>query len=165
MRRIVLAFICLFTPASVFSEEVWQDLGTWTIHIRTDDATRCFASRFMENGTEVEIGTEPTLDGGFFAIYNPEWTQIEDGQDGFVEFHFGTSRYGGEAVGRYKDGIPGGYVFFNNPEFVQDFARRQTVKISGRGGATFEMDLTGTSRAIRGVLECQDAQPDPTPSE
>jgi hypothetical protein len=50
-------------------------------------------------------------------------------------------------------------VFFDNPAFVQEFARRRTVRIIGSNGTEFELDLKGTSRAIRAVLACQDAQP------
>lgn len=141
--------------------EVWDTIGEWTIRVKSEGSNRCFASRLMDNGSEVQIGSEPTLNGGYFAIYNPKWTGIEEGEEGFVEFDFGTSRFGGEAVGRIEDGVPGGYAFFDNPAFVQDFARKLSVKIIGRNGSGFDMDLTGTSRAIRAVLACQDDQPEP----
>lgn len=156
------AFILVFATAPVFgmAAESWQTVGDWSIMINTEDASRCFASRTMDDGSEVQIGTEPTLDGGYFAVYNAEWTHIEEGQELTVEFDFGTSRFGGKAKGKIENGLPGGYVFFNNPAFVQEFARGRTVKITGSEGNAFEMDLTGTSKAIRGVLACQDEQPD-----
>ena len=157
------ATLLVLAGAPSFAEgaSVWEVLGDWTIRINSEDESRCFASRVLEDGSEVQIGTEPTLDGGYFAVYNPDWTGIEDGKTGFVEFDFGSSRYGGESVGRIEDGIPGGYAFFDNPAFVQDFARKQSVKIIGDGGAEFNMDLTGTSGAVRAVLACQDDQPAP----
>ncbi len=158
--RYTLAFLVLLLPPQfVSANELWKEVGLWTIYINKDDATRCFASRTLEDSSEVQIGTEPTLDGGFFAIYNSSWTHIEDGSAGTVEFDFGRSRFGGEATGKIEDGVPGGYAFFNNPAFVQEFARSQTVTIKGNNGTEFELDLTGTSRAVRGVLACQDAQP------
>ena len=160
--RLSSLFILLFCgPVLAEDAEVWETFGEWTIRINAEDTSRCYATRELPDGSVIEIGTEPTLDGGYFAIYNPQWTHIEDGTKGTVEFDFGRSRFGGDAVGRVRNGIPGGYVFFNNPDFVQEFARRQTVKVIGKNVAAFEIDLTGTSRATRTVLACQDAQPAP----
>ncbi|MDW3221749.1 MAG: hypothetical protein R8G34_02500 [Paracoccaceae bacterium] len=165
MRFVFPILFLLILPELVIANQLWKSLGEWTIQVKTDDASRCFASRKLGDGSEVQLGAEPTLDGGFFAIYNSDWTHISDGVTGEVEFDFGRSRFGGAALGKIENGMPGGYVFFNNPAFVQEFARRQTVRIIGSGGAQFELDLTGTSRAIREVLACQDAQPVPVNSE
>ena len=160
MRYFAVILMLQATPTLASDAQVWKTVGDWSIQINSDDASRCFAARALEDGSEVQIGTEPTLDGGYFAVYNPAWTHIEEGAKGEVEFDFGVSRFGGEAVGKMKDGVPGGYAFFNNPAFVQEFSRRQTVKVTGKNGAEFEMDLTGTSQAVRSVLACQDEQPD-----
>ena len=160
MRFFAVILILQATPVLASDAKVWKTVGDWTIRISDDDVGRCYASRILDDGSEVQIGTEPTLDGGFFAVYNASWTHIKEGAKGEVEFDFGESRFGGEAVGKVKDGVPGGYAFFNNPAFVQDFSRRQTVKVTGKNGAEFDMDLTGTSRAVRSVLACQDEQPE-----
>ena len=160
MRYFAVLVILQAMPVMASEAKLWKTVGDWSIHIQSDNASRCFASRSLDDGIEVQIGTEPTLDGGYFAIYNPAWTEIKDGDEGEVEFDFGVSRFGGAAAGRVENGVPGGYVFFNNPAFVQEFSRRQTVKVTGKRGVEFEMDLTGTSRAIRAVLACQDEQPE-----
>ena len=161
MRHFAILLLMTAGPVSAAESVLWETVGDWDIKISHEDASRCFASRTMDDGSEVQIGTEPSLDGGYFAIYNAEWTHIEEGKEGSVEFDFGVSRFGGDAVGKIENGVPGGYAFFNNPNFVQEFARRQTVNVIGSQGAEFELDLTGTSRAIRGVLACQDDQPLP----
>lgn len=165
MRPLYAAVLLASFPFATSAAEVWRDLGQWRILVDKRDASKCFASRTVEDGTEIQIGAEPTLDGGYFAVYNAAWTHVEEGMQSEIEFDFGTSRFGGEVVGKIENGVPGGYAFFNNPEFVQDFARKQTVTIKGKSGTEFELDLTGTSRAIRAVLACQDDQPDQTASE
>ncbi|MEP1354017.1 MAG: hypothetical protein ABJX32_03905 [Tateyamaria sp.] len=162
MRCIAILTLSIM-PVSALAADVWQTAGDWTILINTEDTGKCFASRELDDGSEVQIGAEPTLDGGYFAIYNEAWTHVEEGQDGTVEFDFGSARFGGEAIGKIENGMHGGYAFFNNPAFIQEFARSQTVKIIGSQGNAFELDLTGTSKAIRGVLACQDALPEPEP--
>ncbi len=161
MRYLTAILILTAAPLAASNARVWQTVGEWTIRIGSDDASRCFASRVMDERSEVQIGTEPTLDGGYFAIYNASWDHIEDGAQGLVEFDFGTSRFGGDSFGKIENDVPGGYAFFNNPAFIQEFARRQTVTIIGKSGAEFVLDLTGTSSAIRGVLACQDERPEP----
>lgn len=165
MRYFVVIMMLQAAPVLAADDNVWKTVGDWTIHIDSDDASRCFAARMLESGSEVQIGTEPTLDGGYFAVYNADWTHIKDQEKGEVEFDFGVSRFGGEALGRIENGVPGGYVFFNNPAFVQEFSRRQTVRVIGKSGAEFDLDLTGTSQAIRSVLACQDELPDPASSD
>lgn len=157
----VFILLCSSSPPAISEpSQVWKELELWSIRIHLEDKSRCYASRRLDNGSEVQIGTEPTLDGGYFAIYNVAWKHLEEGMTGSVVFDFGTSRFGGETIVRFENGVPGGYAFFNNPEFVQTFARRYEVTIKGSSGASFTLDLKGTSRAIRAVLACQDAQPD-----
>jgi hypothetical protein len=159
MRNALLVLFFITTPSLAFADQLWKEVEGWSILINEDDVSRCYAARTLDDGTLVQIGAMPTLDGGYFAIYNAAWTHIEDGAEGSVEFDFGRSRFGGAATGKIENGIPGGYVFFDNPAFVQEFARRRTVRIIGSNGTEFELDLKGTSRAIRAVLACQDAQP------
>lgn len=165
MRFSCAATLLALSPCAASAAEVWKDLGEWQVLVDTRDASKCYASRTVDDGTEIQIGAEPTLDGGFFAVYNAAWTHVEDGLQSEIEFDFGTSRFGGEVFGKIENGVPGGYAFFNNPAFVQDFARKQTVTVKGKSGTEFTLDLTGTSRAIRAVLACQDDQPEPVPSK
>jgi hypothetical protein len=158
MRGTALATIVLASTALAAEAEIWRKAGDWTIMFNSADESGCYASRTMEDGSEVQIGAEPSVQSGYFAIYNPEWTHIQDDAVGFVEFDFGNSRFGGDAVGRIKNGVPGGYALFDNPAFLEAFAKGQTVKVSGRSGAVFNMDLTGTSKAVKEVLACQAAQ-------
>ncbi|WP_254430657.1 MULTISPECIES: hypothetical protein [unclassified Ruegeria] len=109
----------------------------------------------------VEIGAAPNQAGGFFAAFNPAWVQIEDGVTGIVQFDFGDAQFEGEAVGVFKNGVPGGYAFFDNPAFVTEFGKRQSVTVIGESGAEVELDLSGSAKAIKAVLTCQAEQPEP----
>lgn len=158
MHGIASATIVLALTAIAAEAEIWEKSGDWTILFDAADASGCYASRTMEDGSEVQIGAEPSVQSGYFAVYNPDWTHIQDDAVGFVEFDFGNSRFGGDAVGKIKNGVPGGYALFDNPAFLEAFAKGQTVQVTGRSGAVFNMDLTGTSNAIKHVLACQAAR-------
>ena len=87
------------------------------------------------------------------------WTQIKAGDIGIVKFEFGDARFSGDALGRMSDELPGGYAFFDNPDFVNEFAKRNSVKFSGESGIWFEISLSGTGQAIAAVRNCQKEQP------
>jgi hypothetical protein len=165
MRFSPLIFIFLATQTLASEHQVWKTSGDWAILIRQSDDRACYANRTMDDGSEIQIGVASGRKGGYFAIYNAQWTHIEAGATGLVEFNFGDSRFGGDAIGKIENGIPGGYAFFDNPAFVEEFGKRQTVKIIGTRGAVFEMDLTGTKNAVAGVLACQAAQPEANDSD
>lgn len=158
MRGLTSTIILLLSTGTTAEAEVWKKAGVWTIMFNTADTRGCYASRIMKDGSEVQIGAEPSLQSGYFAIYNPEWMHIQDDSVGFVEFNFGNARFGGDAVGKIQDGVPGGYALFDNPAFLEAFAKGQTVEVTGSSGAIFKMDLTGTFKAVKEVLGCQAAQ-------
>ncbi|WP_109313311.1 hypothetical protein [Ruegeria sp. AU67] len=141
--------------------EPWGESGDWKILIDSEKGNGCLAWKPFEDDMTIEIGVAPNQAGGFFAAYNPAWVQIEDGSTGIVNFDFGDAKFEGEAVGVFKNGVPGGYAFFDNPAFVTEFGKRQSVMIIGESGTEVELDLSGSSKAIEAVLACQAEQPEP----
>ncbi len=153
--------LCCATVLHAAGMERWGESGDWTILIDPEKGNGCLAWKPFEDEMTVEIGAAPNQAGGFFAAYNPAWVQIEDGATGIVKFDFGDAKFEGEAVGVYKNGVPGGYAFFDNPAFVTEFGKRQSVTIIGESGAEVELDLSGSAKAIEAVLTCQAEQPEP----
>ncbi|WP_171123293.1 MULTISPECIES: hypothetical protein [unclassified Ruegeria] len=163
MYRYVLTTLALFFASLLHAAgmERWGETGDWTILIDPEKGNGCLAWKPFENDMTVEIGAAPNQAGGFFAAFNPAWIQIEDGATGVVQFDFGDAKFEGEAVGVFKNGVPGGYAFFDNPAFVTEFGKRQSVTIIGESGAEVELDLSGSAKAIEAVLACQAEQPEP----
>ncbi len=163
MYRYVLTILALWCASLLHAAgmERWGESGGWTILIDPEKGNGCLAWKPFENEMTVEIGAAPNQAGGFFAAFNPAWVQIEDGATGIVQFDFGDAKFEGEAVGVFKNGVPGGYAFFDNPAFVTEFGKRQSVTIIGESGAEVELDLSGSAKAIEAVLECQAEQPEP----
>lgn len=138
--------------------ETHQDFGTagdWAIKVNPDNGNGCYMQKTFEGGTLVQVGVVPDRKGAFFATYNKAWSDVVEGEIGSLLFDFGDARFQGEVLGDYLEGIPGGYAFFNNPEFVSEFGRRLSVTISGDSGGSEAIDLTGSSRAIETVKACQ----------
>ncbi len=160
--RVLVAILCSFgISVSASDLETWGEIGVWEILVDAAVGNGCLAQRIFEDGTLVQIGAEPARNGGFFAAYNAEWSDIKDGAIGIVNIDFGDARFAGDVVGKINQNLPGGYAFFDNPSFVTEFGERQSVMISGETGRLIEIDLTGSKRAIEAVLDCQKEQPEP----
>lgn len=138
--------------------EDWGQSGDWLIKVDRSVGNGCFMERDLPSGTLVRIGLVPSRDGAFFAAFNPDWGGIELGVTKNLLLDFDVSRFQGEVTGVSENGVPGGYAFFNNPEFASEFGRRVAVTITGESGASEEIDLSGSKRAIADVKECQAKQ-------
>lgn len=136
----------------------WGESGAWTILIDPDVGNGCYMENTFEDGTLVQVGFVPDRKGGFFAAYNAAWTNIEDGSAGTVQFDFEKSLFAGDYIGVVKADLPGGYAFFNNPEFIKEFGKRNTVSIAGDKGNALDFKLTGTMKAINAVRNCDAEQ-------
>ena len=132
--------------------------GVWAVLVNPTNGNGCLMERQLDSGTLVQIGVVPDKNGAFFAAYNASWSTIEVGATGQVLLDFGDSRFQGEVVGATHKDLPGGYAFFNNPEFASEFGRRFDVTIVGESGATEVVDLTGSKAALDAVRSCQDQQ-------
>lgn len=154
------AVVALFgTPLAASEPSAWGTSGMWEVLVNPDNGNGCFARRTLEDGTIIEMGTVPNRRGGFVAAYNATWTPVKEGEFGTVEFDFGDAIFAGEATAQSNDGAPGGYAFFDNPAFPNEFAKRRSVTVSRAGGPRYQLDLTGSSNAIQAVYQCQSEQP------
>ena len=159
----LLIFITLFSwvaPYALANSEpnLWATEGDWEILSRSGEGPECFARRIYEGETEVQIGTVPSPAGWYFAAYNSNWTHLNEGTVRQVEFEFSDVIFAGHAEFRMQAGSPGGYAFFNNPEFLDEFGKRMSVTVSGPNGTGIDIDLSGSKRAVAAVENCQSAQ-------
>lgn len=158
IRSLSLLACCLATGSAAQDNREFGMSGDWEIRVDNTNGNGCYMQKVFETGTRIAIGYVPDRDGAFFAAYNSKWTDIEPDETGALMFDFGESRFKGEVVGRINDGQPGGFAFFDNPEFANEFARRNSVKLIGDGGYEEAFALTGSSKAIKEVKSCQKAQ-------
>ena len=161
MRALISALCLCASPVLSDDHVSWGEFGEWSVFVDPATGNGCYAQKAFEDGTLVQIGAEPARDGGFFAAYNADWDHIEADSAGTVKFDFGDALFAGDVVGRILNGLPGGYAFFDNPDFVNEFAKRRSVKVSGESDRLVEIDLNGTKQAIDSVLACQKKQPEP----
>ncbi len=160
MRKVLLiSFTMALGSAACGAElEQWGEAGDWTVFVDAESGNGCLAQKKFDGDLTIEIGAAPNQSGGFFAAYNPAWTSVEEGKIALVKFDFEDAAFEGDAVGVLRDGLPGAYAFFDNPEFVKEFGKRLSVVVSGEDGTEIEIDLAGTTNAIEAVQACQAEQ-------
>lgn len=162
MRKPVLylcAALCLPGGTAFADTTNWGTSGDWSIEIDEVAASACLMQRTLDSGHVVELGYLPERKGGFLAVYHPDWTDVTEGQEAFWEFRFDDSRFGGQAVAVFRGDLAGGAAYFDNPEFVDDMAKRNNVTLVPPNADPIEISLKGTLKAVEQVKACQQEQP------
>jgi len=158
--RKMLAFLLFGASSALAADlETWGDSGDWKILIDPATGNGCLMEKTLEDDTLVQIGAVPNRQGGFLGVYNATWDDIEDGAEGVIRMDFGDALFEGAVEGRILNGVPGGFAFFDNPKFVDEFAKRNSLIVTGKkSGHRVEIDLKGTTKGLSAVRECQKQQ-------
>lgn len=164
LKYMIFALSVVASTGNADEVEPWSTVGAWSVFVATPAADGCFTETELDGGTLVQLGSVSTLGGGFFAAYNAQWSDVEVGGTGTLKFDFGDALFAGDVVGKTSGGLPGGYAYFDNPNFVTEFAKRLSVTITGPKGKTVEISLKGSKKAIDAVLACE-AEQSKEPSE
>ncbi len=157
MKRLWLCLSLLLPtapPAQTHPE--FATVGDWTVRTNPTNGNGCYMEKSFDSGTLVQIGVVPDENGAFFAAYNAAFDGVEEGAEGTVLFDFGDSRFQGAVKGAFLNGVPGGYAFFDNPEFAREFGKRTKVLVQGGAGRSEEIDLTGSMKGLRSIQACRD---------
>jgi hypothetical protein len=141
--------------------EKWEQSGDWSVLIDRDVGNGCLIQKDFADGIRIRFGYLPERDGGFFAALSRDWGHIEAQTAGTVKFLTDQAKFAGEVEMIEEDGWFGGLAFFNNPNLTEELAQRRSIKVIGPQGGTFDVDLTGSFRAITMMKECQSEQPAP----
>ncbi len=137
------------------SHAEFATVGDWTVKSNPTNGNGCYMEKMFESGTLVQIGLVPDKNGAFFSAYNSAFQGVVDGEAGSVLFDFGDSRFQGVVVGAHFAGLPGGYAFFDNPEFAAEFGKRTSVLVQGGSGKSEDLDLTGSMKGLQSIKSCQ----------
>lgn len=154
---IPLVFLASMACAQSDSQE-WGSSGAWSILVDPSNGNGCFMQKDFDDGLRIQLGFEPERQGGFFAAFKKEWTQIEDGASGIVKFITEEAKFAGAVDMVQRGEWRGGWAFFNNPNLVVELAQRRALTVIGPNGGTLDVNLDGTARAIASVKECQAEQ-------
>jgi hypothetical protein len=161
MKRLILvfafaAFVQSLSGASDLSE--WGGVGDWAVFVDPENGHGCLIQKDFADGIRVQLGYLPKDGGGFLAAMSKAWIDLEQGTTGTVKFLTDKAKFAGDVEIIQEDDWYGGRAFFNNPNLIVELARRRTFTVIGPRGGTFDIDLTGSARAIAMLDQCQVAR-------
>jgi hypothetical protein len=136
----------------------WGQEAGWKIMINTEMGGGCLITKTEADGDQVQIGYNPSGDRGYIAAYALRDTDLAAGEKVRLFFDLDNDYFYGEAVGQAVEGYHGGYVWFDNPDFLTDIENKRSMVVWSEGVEPFRIDLTGTKAAIAKALECQAQQ-------
>lgn len=158
-RPMVGFLLCLLSTSAIADDiKHWGDVGDWSVYIDTSAGNGCFIERIEDETIKFRLGYLPVDAGAFISVASTEWNDIPPEAVQKVRLLFDGVMYVGDAQTFSEDGFVGGVSFFNNPDFLTDFTKRQVMTIVDPEGEKEDVDLTGTGKAVAAMQKCQEAQ-------
>lgn len=160
-----LAVAALLATGAAADVQKIGEAGGWDVLVNSAMGPGCLIERHGE-GWQVQIGTEALSaeEVSYLAFFGQ--FDLPVAADGAVpvSFELGGETFEGVALGeklsliRRMEGYHGAWVPTNNPQFMEDLARKETLTVSVEGHAPITVSLDGTYVAIEAMRECQQAQ-------
>lgn len=155
------AILCVFLLAGhAFAQpfETWGTSGDWSIKVDTSVGNGCFIERQTPEDLKIRLGYLPDRVGAFISASSVEWSDLEVGSAQTVTMFLDDAVFAGETE-LFQDGDAyGGLSFFNNPDFLKEFAKKRSMTIVDPNGDKARFDLTGTANALKSLDKCQTQQ-------
>lgn len=155
----IFSAIVVVSAATVGSAQTkFAEEGGWGVYV--NDATLgCFAQKTQEDGYVFQLGqAEKGQDFGFLALYANEDVGIDDNEVSRVVFTIDGTEYQGYTIGRRQGEYDGGFVYTNNPSFVEGLSQQSKLTLFPGAENEYVVDTAGIDAAINKTLECIEAQ-------
>ena len=147
------------TAAAADDSVLWKNVGDWEISIDTTINNGCYAVASWNGGTVMRIGLNPQEDNFYMLIGNDKWTSLKPDQDYEIQIKF-DNKAPWDVAAQGLQFNPGETVYLHAEstkfDFIEEFMRLSNMKISYQGKEIDTLKLTGSSRAFKAVIACQE---------
>jgi hypothetical protein len=153
--------IAVLTLAPAAAQEVkkYGSEAGWDIFIKENMGPGCLVAKKISAEAQVEMGISATGEKkGYLALYTKRDAAVSAGEKVSVIFDVDGQKFSGEATGQRIEGMDGAFVWVNNPDFIYDLAKKNSLTISPAGRDPIVLSLKGTDAAFTALRACQDAQ-------
>jgi hypothetical protein len=158
MRKLIGTSIIaaiLTTPVLALDLVPVGQAGDWAILQDPNHENNCLTEGSMSDGTVVRVGFRKAGKEGIMAVFNPAWGEMKLGKNHPVEIMMGADTFVGKAEKRELNKARGMDVFFDNAQFVADFANAEDMTIMADGAELAKISLKGSKDAVEALLVCQ----------
>jgi hypothetical protein len=144
------------TSTALALEPLWKRVNEWDVRIdRTLNG--CFMMAVYEKGTVLRVGFNPSERNFYMMVANEEWRSLENGKDYDLELQFDRQApWTAEATGLQMDDLVTLVVTFDDVEFIDELARKQSLYVRYRGAQIANLTLRGSYAAVQETIRCQE---------
>ena len=142
-------------PATAEDLKKWGDAGAWQVFVDAAVGNGCLIEKTFEDGSRMRMGDLPEKNGNFLSVVNKAWTQIDEVETVVVHFDLDGVVFGGDVEYIIDGDWRGGFAFFNNPALFEEFAKKNTMTITGPSNQPVSYSLKGTGKALKALDECR----------
>jgi hypothetical protein len=172
LKRVLLATasaIAAFGGTAAHAAGNWQtwDQQGWYEIVRSPADGTCIANSNFRNN--VDLSFVSTADGTatfMMTSTNPAWVAMSRSRSGetftgAVAFNHGEFVSVRMAITRYTDDDNrGGVMFRPTAEFIETFAKANTMQVRTNNGSYVSYDLTYSMAALTSLVACHQSSPD-----
>ena len=142
-------------PATAEDLKKWGEAGAWQVFVDAAVGNGCLIEKTFEDGSRMRMGDLPEKNGNFLSVVNKAWTQIDEVETVVVHFDLDGVVFGGDVEYIIDGDWRGGFAFFNNPALFEEFAKKNTMTITGPSNQPVSYSLKGTGKALKALDECR----------
>ncbi|WIY23407.1 hypothetical protein [Parasedimentitalea psychrophila] len=138
----------------------YGEVDGWVVIIDTEKSS-CLIEKADDLGHVVQMGLTKDRGIGYVGVFTTAETDIKKGDTQAVLISLDGNLYVGQATGmrgNITKGYSGGYILSDDPQFVDDLARKYVMDVFPEKAYGFAVDLTGTYKAIELARTCNQEQ-------
>ena len=158
LRTLLVSAALAASPVAAQEAVFWKSVGNWDVSIDTTISNGCYAIATWNGGTVLRIGLNPQEENFYLLVGNEKWASLESGQEYDISIKFGA-KAAWDVSARGLQFNPGEIVYLHAEstkfEFIEEFMRQSSMKISYQNKEIDTLKLTGSSRAFKEVMACQ----------
>ena len=158
LRTLLVSAALAASPVAAQEAVFWKSVGNWDVSIDTTISNGCYAIATWNGGTVLRIGLNPLEENFYLLVGNEKWASLESGQEYDISIKFGA-KAAWDVAARGLQFSPEDVVYLHAEstkfEFIEEFMRQSSMKISYQNKEIDTLKLTGSSRAFKEVMACQ----------
>ena len=132
----------------------------WNVYVDTEKKS-CMVETKDGLDNVIQMGLTDDRGIGYIGLFTKAETDIKRGDKSAVALLIGEDLYFGEATGmrgNITKGYSGGYVLTDDPKVFEDIRRARTMTVFPEKEFAFEVDLSGTAKALDLARKCNAEQ-------
>ncbi len=137
----------------------YGDVEDWTVWVDSERST-CLIEKTFESGAVVQMGLTKNHKHGYLGVFTPADEDVRNRQrvEVAIDGQIFDDRARGIKAKKLKGNYRGGYILTDDPAFASAVAEGQTMVVFPSKNAAFQVDLTGTKKAMELGRKCNREQ-------